>query len=383
MKQAITDYDTRQGTGSAGSKRIHATFFMEQHMGHRVHYQNLRAFVDRSDQVHPTWVPVTYAGWNRLIERFPLFPGHIRGSLVCRLQVRQGLKAKPSDVLYFNTQVPAALGNPLAKGKPYLIATDITPVQYNRLAAYRHPVDANEVLRRFKQHVNTKVFQEAARLLPWTSWAADSLIRDYGVDPRRIEVLPVGVDLEHWRPAGPVHRERVRILFVGANFERKGGFLLLEAFRSLPPGLAQLSVVTHSHVPRLPGVTVYHHIQPNSEALLELYQTSDIFVLPSYAEAFGIAAVEASASGLPVIASSSGGLPDIVVDQETGFLIPVGDVHALAAHLRILVENAELRWRMGHAAYCRARNLFDARKNAARLVQILCETVSERRNDEE
>jgi glycosyltransferase involved in cell wall biosynthesis len=381
MKQLITEYDTRVGTGSAGSRRIHATFFMEQHLGHRVHYQNLRTFVDRSERVDPTWVPVTYTGLNPFIERFPLFPESIRGSLVCRMQVRRRLKAEPSDILYFNTQVPAALGNPLAKDKPYLIATDITPVQYDRLAApYHHHVNTTRVLRQYKQHVNMMVFQGAARLLPWSTWAAESLVLDYGVDPRRIEVLPAGVDLERWHPARPMRRDRVRILFVGGNFDRKGGFLLLEAFRSLPPGLAELSLVTPSPVPPLPGVTVYPDVLPNSEEMLELYQSSDIFVLPSYAEAFGIAAVEASASGLPVIATFIGGLPDLVIDQKTGFLIPVGDVYALATHLRILVENAELRWRMGQAAYCRAQSLFDARKNAARLVQILCETVSEREN---
>jgi glycosyltransferase involved in cell wall biosynthesis len=165
---------------------------------------------------------------------------------------------------------------------------------------------------------------------------------------------------------------------VGADFERKGGYLLLEAFQSLPSGVAELALVTHTVVPDLEGVTVHNNMQPNSAELLDLYRSSDIFVLPSNAEAFGIAAVEASASGLPVIATSTGGLADIVVNQETGFLTPVGDVHSLATHLRILVENAELRQRMGQAAYRRAQSRFDARKNAARLEEILRETVSER-----
>jgi glycosyltransferase involved in cell wall biosynthesis len=224
------------------------------------------------------------------------------------------------------------------------------------------------------------LFQGAARLLPWSSWTAESLIQDYGVDPRRVEVLPAGVDLEQWHSAGRVPREQVRILFVGGNFERKGGALLLEAFRSLPEGMAELSLVTNSNVPSLPGVNVYHNIMPNSEALLELYRNSDIFVLPSHGEAFGIAAVEASAAGLPVIATCSGGLPDIVVDKETGFLIPVGDLMSLSTRLRTLVENSGLREIMGQAAYQRAKSRFDAKKNAARLVQILHETVSEQGN---
>lgn len=352
---------------------------MEQHLGHRVHYQNLRAVIDQSAQIHPTWVLITYFGLNKFIEQFPLFPRNVRGSIIGRQQVRKGLKVEPCDVLYFNTQTPAALGNPRAHGKPYLIATDITPIQYDRLAnEYGHPVDSNSMVKRYKHRVTTEVFQGAARLLPWNSWAAESLIQDYGVDPVRVEVMPVGVNLELWRPNGHAQRDRIRILFVGGDFQRKGGPLLLEAFRSLPAGSAELCLVTHSAVPPEQSVTIYNDIQPNSAELLNLYQTSDIFVLPSNAEAFGIAAVEASASGLPVIATSTGGLSDIVLNEETGFLTPVGDVGSLSTHLRILVENAELRQRMGQAACRRAQSRFDARKNAARLEQILHEAVSER-----
>jgi glycosyltransferase involved in cell wall biosynthesis len=381
LKHPVVNHYERRATDSDESRRVNATFFMEQHLGHRVYYQNLRAFIDRSAQIRPTWVPITYTGVKNLIERFPFLPGNVRGSLICRRQVQQGLKRGISDVLYFNTQVPAALGNLHVKDKPYLIATDITPIQYDRLAApYRHHVDSNYFLGWFKHHVNTKVFQGAAWVLPWSSWAAESLIQDYGVDPRRVQVLPVGIDVERWRPAEHANQKPVRILFVGGDFERKGGALLLEAFRSLPAGSAELILVTHATLPEEKGVVVHNNIQPNSAELLDFYQSSDIFVLPSNAEAFGIAAVEASASGLPVIATFSGGLPDIVVHQETGFLIPVGDVRSLSTYLRTLVENTELRKRMGRAAYRRAQIKFDARKNADRLVEILCETVSERGN---
>lgn len=362
---------------------IHATFFMEQHLGHQTLYQNLRAFLDKSNRIHPTWVPITYTGINPFIGQLPLLSAHLRGSLAGRLQVQRGLEVEPCDVLYFNTQVPAALQNPQVKGKPYLLATDITPIQYDQMACpYEHRVDSNDPIRRYKRQVNTHLFQCAALLLPWSSWAAGSLAHDYGVDPERIEVMPVGVDLERWHPADKTlqskTRKTIRILFVGGDFKRKGGNLLLEAYRSLPASCAELVLVTRSAVPCAEGVTVYNQIQPNSAELIRLYQTSDIFVLPSYAEAFGISAVEASASGLPVIATSNGGLSDIVADQESGFLIPVGDVSALATRLRILVNHAGLRCWMGQAARNRAESLFDARKNAARLEDILVEIVSSR-----
>lgn len=90
------------------------------------------------------------------------------------------------------------------------------------------------------------------------------------------------------------------------------------------------------------------------------------------AEAFGIAAVEATALGLPVIATKVGGLVDIVSEGESGFLIPPGDSQKLSEKLRLLVDNASLRTQFGQAARERAIMYFDARKNAARMAEILC-----------
>jgi glycosyltransferase involved in cell wall biosynthesis len=363
-----------------GKRMVRTTFIMEQHLGHQVHYQNLRQLIDDNEKIIPTWVPVTYIGVKGFWDRFPFLTDGMRGSLTGRRQVQQGLKANPYDVIYFNTQVPAALQSPRANGRPYIIATDITPIQQDQLSdAYRHSVDSNALLRRYKQHVNSQVFKGAARLLPWSSWTAKSLVADYGLDPARVEVMPVGIDLESWPAASHTPHIPVRILFVGGDFVRKGGPLLLQAFQSLPAGCAELILVTRSQVPSQESVIVYGKVQPNSSELKILYQTSDIFVLPSVAEAFGIAAIEACASGLPVIATSVGGLSDIVADQETGFLIPVGDVRALASALRILVENAGLRREMGLAAYRLAQSRFDIRKNAARVVEILVETALQER----
>jgi glycosyltransferase involved in cell wall biosynthesis len=183
------------------------------------------------------------------------------------------------------------------------------------------------------------------------------------------------VDLRHWQPGPASVSGPVRILFVGGDLYRKGGELLLEAFRRLPPGSAELALVTRTPLAPAEGLRIYHDLQPNSAELIALYQSSQVFVLPTYAEAFGIAAVEASAAGLAVIASRVGGLTDIVQDGETGFLIPPGDGDSLAERLARLVKDPSLRQRFGRAARARAEARFDARKNAARLANILQEVI--------
>jgi glycosyltransferase involved in cell wall biosynthesis len=360
---------------------LRATFVMEQHLGHQTYYQNVRSFVESGARIQSTWVPVTYTGDNGIWDRIPALPPHIRGTLRGRQEVRQGLAHVVSDVVFFNTQVPAVLGGSVTRQQPYAISTDLTPIQYDQVSLqYGHRPDREGPLKSYKHRVNIATLRGAARLFPWSSWARASLIADYGVEPHRIEVVPPGIDLSRWTPGERQSGGPLRILFVGGDLYRKGGELLLQAFRSLAPGSAELIIVTKSKVPMEQGVSVYNDLQPNSALLQQLFQTSDVFVLPTAAEAFGIAAIEAGAAGLAAIVTAVGGLTDIVVDGENGFLIQPGDVQSLSERLRLLAGDTRLRERMGKAARQRAEMYFDARQNAERIVSGLLE-VARKKSD--
>jgi glycosyltransferase involved in cell wall biosynthesis len=346
-----------------------ATFILEQHVGHRTYAANLSSCRPDNDDLALHWVPVEYLAASIPARRLPM-PGSVRVALAGRHEVRAGLRAHPADVIVYNTQVPAALGGRLARARPYVVITDVTPVQYDGLAdGYGHRPDAFRPLRYMKHRVNSRVFRNAQSCVGWSSWAANSMIEDYGVEPDRVSVIPPGVDTTMWCPAGDTPRDRFRILFVGAEFERKGGGLLLQAFERLPSH-AELYLVTKSSVPRRDRVVVIDDLAPNDPRLIELYRSSDVFVLPSLAETFGIAAVEATATGLPVVATAIGGLPDIVVDGETGFTIRPGDVDGLTEALLRLDRDSDLRVLLGRRARARAVTHFDARTNANRLFEL-------------
>ena len=163
---------------------------------------------------------------------------------------------------------------------------------------------------------------------------------------------------------------------MGGDFTRKGGDLLLNAFSTLSDR-AELCLVTKSEVPSSDRVQVINDLQPNDPRLVELFRNADAFVLPTRAETFGIAAVEASAAGLPVIASSLGGLADIVVDGQTGFLIAPEDGEALARTLSSLEQQPDFRRRLGAAARVHAAGAFDATTNAGRLFDLIRGCVPE------
>lgn len=351
---------------------LRVSFVMEQHLGHQTYYQNLRRFIEDTPQIQANWVPITYYKPCGAIESFGFLPTHLRGTLRGRQQVRSGLRSTDADVAFFNTQVPAALGGALVRRQPYIIATDLTPIQYDAMGLlYGHAPDKPGVVKAYKHRINCSLFRGATRLLPWSSWARDSLVHDYGVDAAKVDVLPPGVDLALWRPADVRGDGPFRILFVGGDFERKGGALLLRAFQTLPPGTAELHIVTRTTLASTPGVFVHNGMQPNTQELISLYQRCNVFVLPTGAEAFGIAAVEALATGLPVIAARVGGLVDVVAEAETGYLVSPNDERALAMRLRELAFDIDLRARMGRAARKRAEVYFSAQHNAARLLDCL------------
>lgn len=355
-------------TTPATGRPLRVRFVMEQHLGHRTYAENLRASADAHDDIAAEWVDVRYAVTPP--EWMPGIGRRVLGSLAGRREVRVGLGGSASDVDVYNTQVPAALaGRRLTD--PFVVITDVTPAQYDRIAdGYGHTPDSFAPWAWWKHRVNTRVFARAAYCVGWSSWVTSSFVDDYGVDADRTVVIPPGVDTEAFRPGeGRPDDDTVRLLFVGGDLHRKGGDLLTEVARDLPE-CVELVLVTKAEVRPQERVRVVNDLEPNDPRLIELYRSADVFVLPTRAETFGIAAVEASAAGLPVVATDVGGLPDIVDDGTTGFLLSPGDGRGLAAALTKLVDDGALRRRLGAAGRERAVARFDSVTNSSRLLDL-------------
>ncbi len=348
-------------------------FVMEQHVGHQTFYQNLRTFVDGNPHVRSTWVPVTYRPTSDRWTWHHLLPAGIRGTFDGQTEVRQALRQDAYDVVFFNTQVPAVLGEPFTRRFPYVVSTDITPVQYDAMATlYHHHPDRPGPVKWLKHRANAQTLRKADLVLPWTQWARDSLENDYGVSPKQMTVLPAGVDTGFWTLKPAFNQgERIKLLFVGGDFMRKGGDLLLHVFQALPPGLAELHIVTHSEVPDADNIHVYHDRQPNTAELLALYHNADIFVLPTGADAFGFVLIEAMACGLPVITTCVGGVQEVVSENETGFLVQPGDIAGLRERILRLIVNRQLIQQMGTAAHERVQTHFNAQTQTAKIVTLL------------
>jgi L-malate glycosyltransferase len=179
---------------------------------------------------------------------------------------------------------------------------------------------------------------------------------------KEVVITPFGIDTTLFtsRSRGDEgHRfGEVTIGLVKALEKNYGISVLVDAFellarvhsdlRLLIVGGGSESGMLEAMIQRSPFASRIRLMEPVPHALVpQVLHSMDIFAMPSDSESFGVAALEASACGLPVVASRVGGLPEVVIDGETGVLVPPRDPAALAYALQPLVESAELRCRLG------------------------------------
>lgn len=213
-------------------------------------------------------------------------------------------------------------------GRPYVVQVWGTDVELAR----RLPRLARGVL-------------QGARLVIAASTALADQARVLGA--RQVRVIPSGVDLP---PRVGEEANPPEVLYAGRLSREKGVLELVEAVRGM-------NLVVAGDGPLRAQVRGARGFVPHDE-LQRLYSRAAVVVCPSRREGFGVACLEAMAHGRPVVATRVGGLRDLVVDGETGLVVPPRDPQALRAALERLLADAELRRRLGTAGRERARERF-------------------------
>lgn len=308
-----------------------------------------------------------------LIERLPL-PASLRGTIRSTASAGASLAVREVRAVWTQVALPM-LPFVLTRGRrsvPVFYAIDCTPALLRGFGGHYEGVDDPDSPQgRLTAACLRLFFRHCAGLLPWSSWAARSMIRDYGAAEAKVRVLPPGIDLEQWFPVIREAERKPRLLFVGGDFNRKGGHLLLDVYRRHLRHECELHIVTREAVPEEPGLCVHRGLKVGDPGLRALYQASDVMVLPTLADCFSMAALEAMACGLPVVISALGGIPEIVVDGTTGILIPPGNGESLLSALRMLLSSPQTMRRYGQAGRRRAEQFFDARTQSAMTVALM------------
>lgn len=364
--------------------------------GHYAQFLNFQECCPPEEASRIEWaaLPTDRSGdfWANL----PGIPGGLRYRRHQLWHVRTAIETRQDwDALFFAAMQIRFL--PFLRHYRSYLYTDFAPSGKRELSPwYDDSVQGPRPVQALKQVLETRLLSACRGIFAMSRWAADGLIHDYGLDPARMHVVLPGANLNHWSYVDRVERTQgpVRILFVGGEFARKGGPLLLEwAERTAAQGW-ELDIVTWANAvsgwvsgcleksdsdqprlgslaPRLPNVRVHCGLKANTQALMNLYEQADIFCLPTQADGSSIASLEAMASGLPVLVGAVGGIPELIEDGQTGFLLRRDEPQDLAVKLEALIADAALRRQVGCAARRSCETYFNVTRQMREILAVM------------
>ncbi|HET8798911.1 MAG TPA: N-acetyl-alpha-D-glucosaminyl L-malate synthase BshA [Thermoanaerobaculia bacterium] len=334
------------------------------------------ALAKRGDDVHF----ISYAMPSRLsilhervhfhevnVTPYPLFDPYPPYTLALATKMAEVAAYEKLDVLHVHYAIPHAISAYLAK---QILGGRI------RVITTLHGTDITLVGRDESYLPITKFgIEQSDAVTAVSQWLKDETARNFATG-KAIEVIPNFVDPDRFH-RGPSafcgiygaggeklvchvsnFRPVKRIMDVVLTFEK-----IAEKVPSrlimIGDGPDRSRAEAYARAHHLRDRVVFLGNVPNLE---EVLGGCDLFLLPSESESFGMAALEAMAAEVPVIATSTGGLPEVVIDGETGFLLPVGDVDGMAARGVEILRDDALRRRMGSRARESAIDRFDERK---------------------
>lgn len=245
-------------------------------------------------------------------------------------QLTRDLKRRPVDVLFVSAspQLIAYIETDI----PVIYMTDAT---FQQIQGY-YPYFSNLAGYNIRQGIelDKKAFQKSSHCMLASDWNKNSAVNDYGVDASKISVVPCGANLD----IVPVSRQinlkttgNCNLLFLGVEWDRKGGDIALETFRHLKqngvdPRLHIIGCIPPYDLTKEKEITVIPFLDKNKEEdfqqLNAIFLQTDFLLLPTRAECAGIVFSEASAYGIPSITTDTGGVTTYVKNGVNGYSLP-------------------------------------------------------------
>jgi len=298
---------------------------------------------------------------------YPLFDPYPPYTLALATKMAEVAAFEKLDILHVHYAIPHAISAHLAKQILHSKLKVVTTL---------HGTDITLVGRDESYLPITKFGIEVSDGVTAVSqWLKDETAEHFDTN-KEIEVIPNFVDPARFRRNGRAVAEMFgapgeKLVCHVSNFRPVKRVLdVVEVFRRIAdvvpsrlimigdgPDRSRAEAYAREH--GLRNRVVFLGNVPNLE---EVLGGCDLFLLPSDAESFGMAALEAMASEIPVIATRSGGLPEVVADGESGYLLPVGDVDSMSRRGIEILTNDDLRRRMGRRGREIAVDQFDEQK---------------------
>ena len=232
---------------------------------------------------------------------------------------------------------------PVSSRKPRFVYTD------NTILANLYFPGGEERVEFWKDRLEPeREFLKSSRMIfVMSRHLGTSLREQYGIAEEKIRQINAGCNAAVRPPKNKERYYNKTILFLGVEWERKGGKELFSAFKMIKKKHDKAKLIVVGCVPdiKCDGVEIVGMVSPSK--VRQYLNQASIFCMPSLREPFGIAFLEALGSGLPVIACNLGAVPDFVIDGKTGYKVQPGNIEELAIRLDMLLSNPELCRKMG------------------------------------
>jgi len=373
---------------AGGEPRYRFGFVLNTTIGNLTRFENLRKYATRDLEVSCSWTPVNHLMSVGAEANLRGLPWGLAVQLWVLRQMWPALRTlSRQDVVMlhlFEAEIACVARSHLFRRPALVSSTDEAPI----VDPVTYPVYPNQKSkppwrRRFRLWLDRWRASRIDAFIPFSEWGGRIIEDSCNVPREQIFPIHVGLDLEVWIRPGAARKAPdalPRMLFVGADFDRKGGDLLLRVFERHFADSAELHIVSSQAPDDLPGrVHVHRDMQPNDARLIALYASADLLVLPTHADLVPWAVLEAMAMQLPVVSTCVGAIPELVVHDVTGLIVPAGDAEALANAIARLLSDPELRRTMGQRGRERIENDFDAAINVPRILAIMKSLADSRR----
>jgi N-acetyl-alpha-D-glucosaminyl L-malate synthase BshA len=353
MKIGITCYPTYGGSGAVATelglelaKRGHEVHFITYDSPFRLRGYTERVFFHQVD---------TRMG------RYPLFD-HFPYTLALASKQHEVVLHENLDLLHVHYAIPHAT-------TAYLAREMLKQERSLKVITTLHGTDITLVGQESSFYAITKFsIEQSDGVTAVSNYLRDETYRAFGCDTCDVRMVPNFVNLQEYRPGEPGCRGKVapegnKVISHVSNFrEVKRVKDVIRVFARIRRAMPATLVMIGDGPERVDAENEARDLAVNEDvrflgrldSVASLLQASDLFILPSQTESFGLAALEAMACGAPVVASRAGGLPEVIDDGVNGILEPVGSVEAMGRRAVELLRDQDRYEAMRSAAIAKA-----------------------------
>lgn len=323
-----------------------------------------------------------------IASKLGIFPEIETFSIAAYRKLKEILKTETFDIIHDNQCL--GYGFLLIKqfGIPF-VSTIHHPLSIDRSTWFEYPSDFSLKMKRVLYYpliMQKIVSNRMDRIITVSHDSAIEISKAFSIKPDKISVVYNGLNTDMFIPLKR-KKKKNSLIFVGNVEDRKKGVIYILKAMTLLKNKVHLTIVdggapNRNYVPKWidkfglnSNITLTGKI--SNERLIELYSEHEIALSPSIYEGFGFPAAEAMACELPVISSTGGALPEVVGEHmKTAYIVEPRDPEALAEAIDFLIENPDVREKMGKAGRERVKKIFTWENAARQMIEIFEETIN-------